>query len=240
MVASSQSPAYQFARSDRLFGSLSAVVDPALAQLWSGSGHHSHSIRSPGGAWHKKYREASEVPHTSIDRQAHWTKSGWQGWVYGWKLHLITTVAAVWIPLAAELTTANTADSEMAPELVSRLSAEVRSLLGDRHYNRPELRKQCEEEGRILVTSQYGPYPHTDDGVEVRRIFHKLRSTAIENLNEQFKGIFDNYGQVPTKDLANTQHFAPGAILVYQLGLWYRFAHGLDLRVGLKAFLKAA
>jgi hypothetical protein len=28
--------------------------------------------------------------------------------------------------------------------------------------------------------------------------------------------------------------------LVYQLTLWYRHAHGMDLRVGLKPFLKAA
>jgi hypothetical protein len=27
---------------------------------------------------------------------------------------------------------------------------------------------------------------------------------------------------------------------VYQLIVWYRFEHGLDLRSGLKAFLKAA
>jgi hypothetical protein len=37
--------------------------------------------------------------------------------------------------------------------------------------------------GRILVTSRYGHYPHNDPGVEVRRMFHKLRSTAIENFN---------------------------------------------------------
>jgi Transposase DDE domain len=213
-------------------------------QPWLRSGRaaaiDSTVLRARGGVWHKKDREAGKVPHTSIDTEAHWTKSGWHGWVYGWKLHLITTVAAVWIPLAADLTAANTADSEMAPELVCRLSAEVRYLLGDRHYNTPELREQCEEDGRILVTSQYGGYPHTDDGVEVRRIFHKLRSTAIENFNEQFKGIFDSHGQVPTKGLTNTRRFALGAILVYQLSLWYRFEHGLDLRVGLKPFLKAA
>jgi len=29
-------------------------------------------------------------------------------------------------------------------------------------------------------------------------------------------------------------------LVVYQLALLYRFEHGLDLRVGLKAFLKAA
>ena len=50
-----------------------------------------------------------------------------------------------------------------------------------------------------LVVSQYGPYPHTDIGKEVRRIFHKLRHTAIENFNEHFKGTFDGHGQVPTK-----------------------------------------
>jgi len=74
----------------------------------------------------------------------------------------------------------------------------------------------------------------------VRRIFHKLRSTTVENFNEQFKGIFDGHGQVATKGLVNTQRFALGAIFVYQLALLYRFEHDLDLRAGLKAFLKAA
>ena len=200
----------------------------------------STTLRSRGGVWHKKDRESGCVPHSSIDTEAHWTKSGWHGWVYGWKLHIVATVAAVWIPLAAELTAANRADSEIAPELLCRLSAEVRFVLGDRHYNTEELREQCSDDGRILVTSQYGRYPHSDDGVEVRRIFHKLRSTANENFNEQFKGIFDGHGQVPTKGLNATRRFALGAILVYQLTLLYRFEHGLDLRVGLKAFLKAA
>jgi hypothetical protein len=216
----------------------------ALIQPWARCGRaaaiDSTVLRAKGGVWHKKDRECGEVPHTSIDTQAHWTKSGWHGWVYGWKLHIIATVASVWIPLAAELTAANVADSEVAPELLCRLPAEVRYVLGDRHYNTPEVREQCAEDGRILVTSRYGRYPHTDDGVEVRRIFHKLRSTAIENFNEQFKGIFDAHGQVPTKGLINTRRFALGAIIVYQLTLWYRFEHGLDLRVGLKPFLKAA
>src|SRR5215210_255170 len=71
-------------------------------------------LRAKGGVWHKKDRENGVVPHSSIDTQAHWTKSGWHGWVYGWKLHLIATVGRVWIPLAAELTPANEADNERA------------------------------------------------------------------------------------------------------------------------------
>ncbi len=200
-------------------------------------------LRARGGVWHTKDREAGVVPHTSIDTEAHWTKSGWHGWVYGWKLHLVTTVAAVWIPLAAELTPANVADNEQAPTLLREIPVAVRYLLGDTQYNDPALRMLCAACDRELVTTRRGAYPHTDGGVEVRRIFHELRSRAIENLNGQFKGIFDCSGQVPTRGLVNTQRFILGAILVYQLSLWYRFETGQDLRdlrTGLKAFLNAA
>ena len=84
-------------------------------------------LAARGGVWHKKHREAGVVPHTSIDTEAHWTHSGWHGWVYGWKLHLATTVAAVWIPLAARLTPANRADNEEAPVLLADLPAGVPS-----------------------------------------------------------------------------------------------------------------
>jgi len=216
----------------------------ALIQPWATCGRaaaiDSMVLRANGGVWHQKDRERGVVPHSSIDTEAHWTKSGWHGWVYGWKLHVATVVAAVWIPLAAELTPANAADNEVAPALIRELPPDAHFVLGDIHYNAPNVREVCERDDRILVTPQYGLYPHTDDGVEVRRIFHRLRSLAMENFNEQFKGIFDAHGQVPTKGLINTRRFTLGAIFVYQLALLYRFEHDLDLRVGLKAFLKAA
>jgi hypothetical protein len=214
-------------------------VDP-----WAGCGRaaaiDSTVLQARGGVWHKKHREEGVVPHTSIDTEAHWTKSGWHGWVYGWKLHLVTTVAAVWIPLAADLTSANAADNEVAPRLLKVLPPAVRFILGDTNYQDPALHQECATADRLLVATRRGRYPHTDDGVEVRRVFHKLRSLAIENFNEQFKGIFDVHGSVPTRGLVRTQRFALGAVFVYQLTLLYRFEHGQDLRVGLKAFLKAA
>jgi hypothetical protein len=216
----------------------------SVIQPWVTSGRavaiDSTILRARGGVWHQKHREQGELPHTSIDPEAHWTKSGWHGWVYGWKLHVVSVVAGVWFPLAALVTPANVSESEPAIGLLREVPVEVRFVLGDRHYNTPELRQVCEQDDRLLVATQYGRYPHTDDGVEVRRIFHKLRSLSIENFNEHFKGIFDGHGQVPTKGLRATQRFALGAILVYQLALLYRFEHDLDLCVGLKAFLKAA
>lgn len=153
----------------------------------------------------------------------------------------LPTVAGVWIPLAAQLTPANEADSQLAEKLLQELPSEARFVLGDTHYNAPEVRQLCESQECILVASGHrGAYPHTDPGVEVRRIFHELRSRAIENFNGQFKSIFDGQGQVPTKGLLNTARFALGAVLVYQLALLYQHEHDQDLRAGLKAFLKAA
>ena len=215
-----------------------------LLQPWAAAGRgaaiDSTVLPANGGVWHRKHREAGEVPHTSIDTEAHWTKSGWHGWVYGWKLHLVVTVAAVWIPLAADLTPANTADNEHAPALLDALPPDLRFLLGDTSYDDPALRERCAADDRELVTSRRGRYPHRDGGKEVRRIFHELRSRAIENLNGQFKGIFDCSGQVPTRGLVATRRYILGAVFLYQLSLLHRHEHGLDLRVGLKAFLKAA
>jgi hypothetical protein len=167
---------------------------------------------------HQKHRELGEMPHTSIDTEAHWTKSGWHGWVYGWKLHLLTVVAGVWIPLAAELTAANVAASAAAARLLwwnhDELPPDVRYILGDTHYNTPELRAICRLRGWWLVATRHGRYSHGDDGVEVRRTFHKLRSLAIENFNQHFKGIFGGHAQVPTRGWVATWRWALGCILV--------------------------
>ena len=71
-------------------------------------------MRAKGGVWHKKDREQGIVPHSTIDTEAHWSKSGYHGWWYGWKLHLVCSAASLWIPLAASLTAANTADPDEA------------------------------------------------------------------------------------------------------------------------------
>ena len=132
------------------------------------------------------------------------------------------------------------ADNEEAPALTDDLSADSRFILGDTHYNDPELRARCESEDRFLITPERGRCPHTDDGVEVRRFFHELRSTAMENFNTQFKAILDCQAQVPTKGLAPTRRFVLGAVLVYQLALLHCSENGDDLRVGLKPYLQAA
>jgi hypothetical protein len=152
-------------------------------------------------------------------------------------------VCEVWIGGGEPSRQRNAADNGVAPYLIEQLPEEARFVLEDIHYNAQNVREACLRgtEERFLVASKRGAYPHTDAGVEVRRIFHKLRSSmANENFNEHFKAIFEVHGQVPTKGLINAQRFALGAVLIYQLALLYRHERNLEINRGLKSFLRAA
>jgi hypothetical protein len=215
-----------------------------LLQPWARHGRavacDSTPLETGGGVWHKKHREQGVIPHSSIDTEAGWSKSGWHGWWYGWKLHLAVTVGSIWIPLAAELTVANQGDNKVAPLLVEQLPGEVHYVLGDTHYNDPELRRRCHRRGCELVATRRGPYPHRDGGVEVRKIFHKLRSQAIEPFNGLFKSVFEWRIKMPVKGLQRSQLLALGAVVVYQLALLYQHQQGLPLGQGIKPLLRAA
>ena len=197
-------------------------------------------LRTAGGVWHKKACEQGVIPHSSIDLEAGWSKSGYHGWWYGWKLPLAIAVGSVWLPLAAALTVANVGDNLLAPKLLDELPAEVRSVLGDTHYNDPAVRQACHAHGLELVATRRGTRPHRDGGVEVRRIFHKLRSQSIEPFNGLFKDFFGWQKNLPVKGLVKSQLFALGAILLYQLILFYQYEEGAEVGKGLKALLKAA
>lgn len=218
----------------------------ALLQPWAGLGRaaalDSTALKANGGVWHKKDREQGIVPHSSIDTQAGWSKSGYHGWWYGWKLHLACAVTSFWLPLAAELTVANTYDAKVAPILIRQLPPEVRFVLGDRHYNddEAEVLTACRLSDRLLITTRPGPYPHKDEGAAVRGVFHKLRSLAMEPFNGLFKNVFEWRGQVPVKGLQRVRLIVLGAVLVYQLILLYQFQAGLPLGKAVKPLLRAA
>ena len=52
-------------------------------------------------------------------------------------------------------------------------------------YNAPHVRAARVETKRFSVATQWGVYPHTDAGVEMRRVFHKLRSAATGNFHNE-------------------------------------------------------
>jgi hypothetical protein len=127
----------------------------ALLNPWATGGRavavDSTVPRACGASGIRRTEKRGKCPVSSMDTEAHCTKSGWHGWVYGWKLHIACVVAAVWIPVVASLTAANPADNEVAPALIGELPTGARFVLGDIHYNAPDVQAACEQTQRILV-----------------------------------------------------------------------------------------
>ncbi len=215
-----------------------------LLKPWATSGRavavDSTALRAKGGIWHKKDREAGRIPHTSIDTEAHWGKSDYHGWYYGWKLHLGLTVAALWIPLTARLTPANEYDGNQAIFLLEEIPVAARFVLGDNHYKTPEIEDYCQMNNRILVASGRAPYPHDDFGVKVRQTFHLLRSKSIEPFNQLFKNIFHWQDKLPVRGQTKVSLLVLGAVLLYQIVLLYQFENDLPVGRGIKPLLAAA
>ena len=102
------------------------------------------------------------------------------------------------------------------------------------------MRAWCLASGRSLVASGRVPYPRTDSGAEVRRVFHRLRHAPIENFDEHFKSVSECHAAVPTNGLSDAARFALGAVFVCQLALLHRNHRDSCTNPGLKARLRAA
>jgi hypothetical protein len=215
-----------------------------LTSAWTAHGRavalDSTLLRAPGGVWHVKQRAANLLPVITLDVEADWGRSGWHGWVYGWKLHLASLVGGCFLPLAAAVTKASVHDATVAPTLLDELPLDTRFVLGDTHYQIADLHDECQFHGRTLIATHWTPTPADDPGKPVRAVFHALRHVAAENLNELVKDCFGLHGTVPTTGLLATSRYVLGCIFVYQIAVWYRAEHGLPFNVGLKAFLRAA
>ena len=60
-------------------------------------------IKAKGPIWHKSSMEKGEVPRPGIDTSARWGYSHTKGWVFGYKLHIISTTGDLVVPLTADI-----------------------------------------------------------------------------------------------------------------------------------------
>jgi hypothetical protein len=69
-------------------------------------------LRSKGHVWHTSSMKEGIIPYSGIDTDARWGFSHTKGWVFGYKLHMISSNdSSVIVPLSAtDVTTANVYD----------------------------------------------------------------------------------------------------------------------------------
>ena len=68
-----------------------------------------------GKVWHKSSMEKGIVPYSGIDTDARWGFSHTKGWIFGYKLHMVSSTGSIVVPLSADVTTANVHDNQVYP-----------------------------------------------------------------------------------------------------------------------------
>ena len=76
-------------------------------------------MKAQGYVWHKSSMNKKVVPRSGIDTDARWGFSHTKGWIFGYKLHMVSSTGSIIVPLAADFTTANVHDNQMYSILIT-------------------------------------------------------------------------------------------------------------------------
>ena len=173
------------------------IIDPSVLST------DSTLIKAKGHVWHKSSMEKGVVPRSGIDTGAMWGFSHTKGWIFGYKLHLISsTIGSIIVPLAADFTTANIPDNQIYSILTASLPVTIikRTLYmsADPGYDDHELYDLSTDMGFRLVcpVQRYKNTPV--DRIKliefyesnVGQTIYSLRSISIEPLIGHIKSAF--------------------------------------------------
>lgn len=112
-------------------------------------------IASQGPLWHQADRQQNIMPERlrGVDRDSSWSYSHYRGWVQGYGSHIAVTatpgqpIAPIW----SDFTKNNLPEAKIACQLGGLLPGEVKKVLGDTHYDDPELRDEVERYEKHLL-----------------------------------------------------------------------------------------
>jgi Transposase DDE domain len=190
-------------------------------------------LKSKGKVWHKSSMSEGIVRCSGIDTEAKWGYSHTKGWVFGYKLHMVSSSGSpVIVPLSADVTTANVSDKPVYPDVVSYLSTEtlkeIHYMVADPGYDGKKLYDLSLKKGFQLVCpiKRYKNTPverlKLVDFYEsaLGQVVYSRRRTSIEPLIEHMKAVF-RIDPVPVRGLDKVRGILLLSILLYQILVYY-------------------
>lgn len=116
--------------------------------------------KASGPAWHKKDRQMQRIPTTlrNVDTESRWSKSGYRGWVQGYRLIVQCLVFPHPVPIFALWRANNLNEAQVALEAIKAGVLPIQDvLLGDQTYSSPDLQSAYEKAGGWLLTPKQLP-----------------------------------------------------------------------------------
>jgi len=177
-----------------------------------------------GPKWHQKQRKAGIIPRglRNLDEESAWSKSGYRGWVQGYRLVMQCLVWPAPIPLFATWQPNNRGEGKVfAAALEQERVAVAPVLLGDESFGTPELAAAYAERGGWLLTPKQLPRVYKTFKHEV----HAWRKQTIELLFQRVLQAFD-LRRCPTKSLRRNGAFIIASVWAYQVICWSSYRQG--------------
>jgi hypothetical protein len=201
------------------------MIDPYIVAI------DSTLLKAKGHIWHKSSMKKDIVPRSGIDTDARWGFSHTKGWIFGYKLHLISSTGPIIVPLAADFTTANVQDNQLYNPMTSSSSSlftETCFMIGDSGYDDQKLYDLSINRGFKLVCPVQR-YVHTSTKrlhliefyeSELGQAIYSWRSKSIEPLIEHLKRVF-RIDPIPIRGYHKAAGLVLLSVLLYQVLVYY-------------------
>ncbi len=198
-------------------------------------------FKARGPVWHQRDRMQGRVPDKlrNLDQDASWGKSGYHGWVYGYRLHFICNLAG--FPKAVQVTTGSTAESTVLEQHERELlDRQPQAVVGDNSFCQATRIRRWAKQGVLLVTPaakwRQGRYAHAYHRFlkhsEVTR-WLQARRTAIEPVFDLFRHVLGTKGrqkQLPVAKLPCVDTFLSLGVLAVQIAMLVNSIWGYAFR----------
>lgn len=199
-------------------------------------------FKADGSVWHQSDRKEGRIPLKlrRLDTDATWGKSGYQGWVYGYGLHITCTEAA--FPKAVCVTTAAVADGDILDQKAAFILNQLQpaSLTADDRYTKAMRIRHWVKQGTLLITPALrwlnGRYAQAYHRLlaqpDVQERFKK-RSTSVEPLFDLIAkviGVTGRQKQLPIPKFVNVRTVLALGALTVQIAMIMNSILGLPLR----------
>jgi Transposase DDE domain len=206
------------------------MIDPYIVAI------DSTLLRAKGSVWHKSSMENGIVPRSGIDTDARWGFSHTKGWIFGYKLHMISSTGSTIVPLAADFTTANVQDNQMYNPMISSMAIttipeeKICYMIGDSGYDDQKLYELSINKGFELICPVQR-YEHTPaDRLELIQFYeselgqaiYSWRSKSVEPLIEHIKSVF-RIDPLPVRGYQKASGIVILSILLYQILVYYNY-----------------
>jgi hypothetical protein len=191
-------------------------------------------LKAKGHVWqHKSSMNKGIVPRSGIDTDARWGFSHTKGWIFGYKLHLISSTGSTIVPLAADFTTANVQDNQLYNPITASFSLfteETYFMIGDSGYDDQKLYDLSINRGFELVCPVQR-YVNTSTKrlhliefyeSELGQAIYSWRSKSIEPLIEHIKSVF-RIDPLPVRGYQNADGIVLLSVLLYQILVYYNY-----------------